>query len=185
MKKVDAATIHELRKGNERAFNTVIDAYYKSIWLYFHKNTNRHEIADELSNDTFNRLWKYRRNLDAEQGVEAYLRRIAHSILQDWLKEMEKEKKQMAGYSQDRLKDDYEVGGEDALHARMDLTILVDKLGVVLPEKRCRIFVMSRILGMNYEEIAQELSISKATVRNQLIKAKKTMAALGGFGRFL
>lgn len=185
MERLDINTINEFRKGNEKAFNVVIDRYYKNIWLYFQKKTNRHEIAEELTNDTFNRLWKYRRNVDIEQGVESYLRKIAYGLCQDWLKEIEKEKKQMADYSADLLNDVPEEGGEDALNARMDLTTLVDRIAVVLPEKRGRIFLMSRMLGMSYEEIAQELSISKATVRDHLVKAKRTMTSSADLHKYM
>ncbi|MGJ1312214.1 RNA polymerase sigma factor [Sphingobacterium lactis] len=184
MESLDINTINELRKGNQKAFNLVVDKYYKNIWLYFFKKTNSHEIADELTNDTFNRLWDYRRKIDADQGVEAYLRQIAYGIFHNWLKKYEREKKQMAEYSADHLKNEPATDGEDALHARMDLATVVDRLTNVLPEKRCQIFLMSRMHGMSYEEIAHELAISKATVRDHLVKAKKTMSELGGFWKF-
>jgi RNA polymerase sigma-70 factor (ECF subfamily) len=42
-----------------------------------------------------------------------------------------------------------------------------------LPEKRKRIFQMSRFDGLNTTEIAEELSLSKKTVENQLHIALK------------
>lgn len=185
MKNIDTNTVKELIKGNQKAFNCVVDRYYKSIWLYFHQKTKRHEIADELTNDVFNRVWKYRNKIDANHGgIEAYLRQIAYRIFMDWRQQVDKEKKHMADYSADYVRDDHTVGGEDALNARMDLTTISERLTGVLPEKCGRAFLLSRVHGMSYEEIAEEMSISKDTVRNHLIKAKKALSKWSGLWKY-
>lgn len=181
MENLDKSIIHELRKGSPKAFNLVVCTYQKNIWLYFRQKTNNAEIAEELTNDTFNRLWDYRHKIDAEQGVETLLRQIAYGFFQNWLKKYEREKKQMADYSADLLHEQPASDGEGATHARMDLAIIVDKLAVILPEKRCQVFLMARIHGMSYEEIADKLAISRATVRDHLVKAKKVMSELDKF----
>lgn len=182
MESTDINTAEELSKGNVKAFNRVVDRYYKNIWLYFKKKTSRHEIADELANDTFDRLWKYRGKIDTD--LAAYLRQIAYNIFQDWQKDTEKERKQMADYLSDYRQSDEQTGGQDALNAQMDTAIIVDKLALVLPKKRCQVFLMSRMHGMSYEEIANALSISKATVKDHLVKAKKTISEMGGFWKY-
>lgn len=182
MESTEINTAEDLNNGDLKAFNQVVDRYYKNIWLYFKKKTNRHEIADELANDTFDRLWKYRAKIDTD--LAAYLRQIAYTILQDWQKETEREKKQIAEYLSDYRQNDEQTGGEDALNAQMDMTIIVDRLALVLPEKCCQVFLLSRMHGLSYEEIAQELSISKATVRNHLIKAKKILSTLGSLWNY-
>ncbi len=178
MENADLSIVDELRKGSQKAFYLIVKKYHKQLWLYFKQKTNSHEIAEELTNDIFNRLWDYRSKLDTERSLDALIREMCRGRFCKWLAKYEREK---------RLKNDYfaayptkeeEMGGEEALHASMDLSIMVDKLTLVLPKKRCQVFLMSRMHGMSYEEIAEQLSISKATVKDHLIKAKKTLAVM-------
>jgi RNA polymerase sigma-70 factor (ECF subfamily) len=116
--------------------------------------------------------------------LEAYIRQIARNIFTDWLQQTEKEKQQQADYAAEYLNGEHRTGGEDALNARMDLAVIVDMLAGVLPEKCCRAFVLSRFHGWSYQEIAEEMSISKDTVRNHMIKAKKILAKLGNLWKY-
>ena len=181
---MDSSTVDELIKGSQRAFNLIVERYQKQLWLYFKQKTNSHEIAEELTNDTFSRLWDYRGKLDKDKSLEALLREMARGRFSKWLDKYEKEKKQMADYREDYREHDQQTGGQDALNARMDMAIIVDKLALVLPKKRCQVFIMSRMHGMSYEEIAEALSISKATVKDHLVKAKKTISELGAFWKY-
>lgn len=176
MESIDIYTAEELSRGDVRAFNRVVDRYYKNIWLYFKKKTGRHEIADELTNDAFDRLWKYRDRIDTD--LAAYLRQISYSIFLDWQRETEKERRQMAEYLSEYRQSEEQTGGQDALNAQLDMAYMVNKLAHVLPKKRCQVFLMSRMHGMSYDEIAKALSISKATVKDHLVKAKKKIAEM-------
>lgn len=52
---------------------------------------------------------------------------------------------------------------------------LLKKVIQLLPEQRKRIYQLKYQQGYSYEEIAEELSISKHTVRNQMAKALETI----------
>ncbi|MFZ4262778.1 RNA polymerase sigma factor [Sphingobacterium sp. HJSM2_6] len=178
MESTDSSVVDELRKGSQKAFNLIVKKYNKQLWLYFKQKTNSHEIAEELTNDIFNRLWDYRSKLDTEKSLDALIREMTRGRFCKWLEKYEREKRLKNDYLIATLTNDEHTGGEDALNASMDLTIMVDKLTLMLPKKRCQVFLMSRMQGMSYEEIAAQLSISKATVKDHLIKAKKTISVL-------
>jgi len=181
---MESNTADELRQGNPRALTLVVQRYGKSIYSYFLKKTRYPEFAEELTNDTFNRLWTYRKKIVDIQTIEAYLWSLAQSNFQNWLTKSEREKKQMADYSEDYRRNDEQTGGEDTLNARMDMAIIVDRLNLILPEKCCQVFLLSRMHDMSYEEIAEKLSISKDTVRNHLIRAKKLLSGLGSLWNY-
>lgn len=62
------------------------------------------------------------------------------------------------------------VGPEDAVASRMDLDALLRALEA-LPRRTQRIFLLSKIDGMTYPQIARGLNISVSTVEKEMISA--------------
>jgi RNA polymerase sigma-70 factor (ECF subfamily) len=60
----------------------------------------------------------------------------------------------------------------------MDIEAIFAFLASQLPPKTRQVFLMSRLQGMTYSEIAQELEISVKTVENQMGNALKKMRDL-------
>lgn len=56
----------------------------------------------------------------------------------------------------------------DAIDNTKELNIILLRILDKLPEKRAKVFRMSRLEGYKNEEIAQELGISKSTVENHI-----------------
>jgi RNA polymerase sigma factor (sigma-70 family) len=62
------------------------------------------------------------------------------------------------------------VGPEDAVASRMDLDALLRSLQT-LPRRTQRIFLLSRVDGMTYPQIARKLGVSVSTVEKEMISA--------------
>lgn len=162
--------------GDEKSFGQIFNTYSRNIWLYFYQNTRSRETTEELVNNTFVRLWQYRNNIDAEQGVKKYLHKIARSIFYNWLTQVSRDTKMKQEYASS-----YQEAVEDKsgqLNANIDFKTLLNEVEILLPEKRRKVFLMSRISELSYAEIANQLSIGKETVKDHISKASQTLAAL-------
>ncbi|WP_069658901.1 RNA polymerase sigma factor [Arcticibacter eurypsychrophilus] len=184
MESLETNIIKRFIEGDEKAFELVFNLFSRNIWLYFYQNTHSREITEELVQDTFIRLWNYRNNIDQEQGVKKYLNQIARSIFYNWLQELAKEKKKEVAYADYCNKDDSEVKCED-VYSRMDINSLIEKTHSILSEKRRKVFLMSRVHGLSYDEIATQLSIGKETVKDHISKATRKLSVLNQSGEYL
>ena len=66
---------------------------------------------------------------------------------------------------------------EEAVDEANELKAAIDQAIAALPEKCRHIFLLSRRAGMSYQEIAEELAISKKTVEVQMGIALKRLRA--------
>lgn len=177
MENLTKEVIKAFIEGDEKSFSHVFNAYSRNIWLYFYQNTRSKETTEELVNNTFVRLWQYRANIDAEQGVKNYLNKIARSIFYNWLTQVARDAKLKQEYA-NSYKDATAEDRSGQLNANIDFKTLLTQVEVMLPEKRRKVFLMSRISELSYAEIANQLSIGKETVKDHISKASQTLAIL-------
>jgi RNA polymerase sigma factor (sigma-70 family) len=171
--------MHELtalKKGSEAAFVNVYYEFHKKVFRFFLKRTNNHEIARELAQEAFIKLWKGRRNLSESYPIDTQLFTIAGSTLVDHFRRQAQVRKRMVPL-QDKAGEELVSPGSGSLRSFE----AVDYLKVVvrdLPPARKKIILLKMAAGYTNKEIAAELSISEKTVEDHVTKALRHIRAL-------
>lgn len=171
-----------LRLADEEAFRQVYDGHHRKLLWYCWKFTKSREIAEELVQDVFVKLWEQREKIHPDTSFGAYLRTLAkHRVLNHLKKEalradFEKAKKQSA----EETTESAERGLEYANYLELAQAAMLR-----LPPQRQLIFKMSRQDEMSNEEIAAALGLSKNTVKSQVGKALKFLRSSLGLSSSL
>jgi len=156
--------ILKIKKGSEYAFRELYDLYFYKVANYAYKMLHSKEDATEVAQDVFVRLWNKREQLDTEQSVEGLVFRITKFIAIDRLRKQQ-HLPQTFGISS--AIDMSERSLENKFLDEELFNIYEQVLGR-LPEKRRRIFQLSRDEHLSYKEIALRLNISIKTVEAQI-----------------
>lgn len=163
----------QIADGNEQAFRLVYLHYYKKLYgVIFHTTKSAH-ITDEILQETFSRLWEHRYTLAEKEYNGSWLFRVAANLAYDYLRKAAYEKKLYT-----LLLENQATSSTDNVTRHMeqyDSTGLLHEAVSRLPEQRQLIFRLSRMQGLNHQEIADQLALSPHTVRNQLVKALKSV----------
>ncbi|AYD47629.1 MAG TPA: RNA polymerase sigma-70 factor [Arachidicoccus soli] len=153
--------IKDISKGDEQAFQKLF-MYYKdkvySIALVYSENSND---AEEVVQDIFLRIWKYRAKLMEINNLEAWLITITRNSSLTLLKKRALESKRKEGlsdYFPKYINDTTYLIEEKQLQG-----ILEEALKHLSPRQR-KIFELSKIQGKDRTSIAQSLGLSPATV---------------------
>jgi RNA polymerase sigma-70 factor (ECF subfamily) len=153
-----------LKEGNHQAFTDVYDKWKRKVYYYCLKRTQDTEAAKDLTQQSFIKLWKYRRQLDESISLERQLFQKVRQVYLDWLKKEAQRRKYFADSPDTKENSSvYQMNAE----LRSTLSAALNQL----PEKRKKIFELKHIHGYTYKEIAEALGISIKTVDNQLLKA--------------
>ena len=132
------------------------------------------DIAEDLAQDVFVRLWEKRESLNITSSIGAYLRRMA---INEGISHLRKNKKVSFEEFDKSQHADVVMSAEDA-YLGQELKHKIQSAIDTLPP-RCRIiFQLSRHEELTYKEIAQKLDISVKTVENQMGKALKILREL-------
>lgn len=163
---MDAQIAVALQSGDYEAFADVFENYWEKVFSYLSKKTNSTEVAKDLTQLVFIKLWKYRTSLSDSIPLNDQIFRKTKQVFIDWLRQ-EMRRRQHIADSVDIP--DLQVAAPD--HDRLDIRNDVANAIRLLPPKRKEIFELRHIYGYSYKEIAELLGISTKTVDSQLTKA--------------
>lgn len=156
--------IQELRGGNQDAFTHIYRLFFSKFRNYFHHYTGRYDIAEELANDVFLKLWLYHSQLPDIQNMESYLFIMSRNELFNHLK---KQKKEAMVYQ--RVTDKQEVVLDPAVQevykqAMNEYQLCLNQLDA----EHKKIFLLSREEGLTYAQIATYMGMSVKMVKRRM-----------------
>jgi len=153
------------------AFEDLFKLYYAPLVSYACKYVSSVDIAREIVQDFFVKLYEKRQTLTIGVSVKSYLYRSVFNSCINYINQRNIQDKHLKNIDLDR--DD-----EENLESEMNTVELQHKIYEVieeLPTKCRRIFKMNRLEGLKNEEIAAQLNLSKRTVETQISKALKIL----------
>lgn len=156
-------TVVALRNGDAKAFEEIFTAYFGKVKYFIRGLVKSEEDAEELAQDIFVRLWLKRSSLDPGKSLNAYIYKMARNASFNFLKS----KLIHETYIRENPADESEYTTEQQLIAR-ETALLIEMTVSRMPAQRQVIYRMSRNEGIQNEEIAIRLGISRKTVENQL-----------------
>ncbi|WP_212000707.1 RNA polymerase sigma-70 factor [Chitinophaga sp. HK235] len=158
------------------AFEGLFKAHYAALCTFAFDFVNRHELAEEIVQDTFLRIWERYDELDIRISAKAYLYRAVQNNCLNYIK-------------QDRIKARYGHELLQQLESRIalmnmpaapspaerlehsELEQMAEKAIGKLPPQCQDIFRLSRFEQLSYPEISRQLGISVNTVKTQMTRA--------------
>jgi RNA polymerase sigma-70 factor (ECF subfamily) len=168
----DRVIINNIKTGDKKAFDSLFCKYYAALCYYAEKILRRQDLAEGIVQELFIRLWENKNAFQVESGIKPYL---YSSVKNRCIDEIRKQQVR-DNYLKEKQQDP-----EDLLVEKEDKEMQAERLRAVkkaineLPEQRKKIFKMSRLLGLKYNEIAETLDISPKTVENQMGFALKQL----------
>ena len=169
-----AATLETAKEkgANELSLDAIAARYRAPLLTFFLRRTNPAD-AEDLVQETFMRLLRMQ-DMRSIKNIEAFLFRIAGNLLRDRARHLTTVRKHIdAGVEADKAS---EVSRpERVLQNRETLQALLQGLDV-LSEKTRDIFLLHRLEGMKYAEIAEFYGISASAVEKHMIKALARVA---------
>jgi len=165
-------TIVALKAGDESAFRRVFDLNFRKLYTFSFRLLKNKEQAEEVVHDTLMNVWMNRERLNPEFPIAPYLYTITRRLALNALRQIATSQKAI-----DQLWLNMEKVSNDTEESilKEDLQRFTEAALVNLPPQQQQIFRMSRFDGMNYDEIAEKLNISRNTVKNHLVAALKTL----------
>ncbi|TDQ78294.1 RNA polymerase sigma factor [Sphingobacterium yanglingense] len=148
---------------DEESFKEVFNKYYDRIYSGFYKKTQSYEVAQDLSQQTFIKFWKYRDTYTVDLTIEIQLFRKGKLVFIDWLRKEAKERQLI-----DNLKRNDTIPMNDlSLDMRDSLNHAISQLSAV----RREVFKLAYIEGYSHKEIAEKMNISVRTVETHIYKS--------------
>lgn len=163
--------VEKVINGDPVAFTTLYETYAGKLCNYFSSYIKRRDIAEELTQDIFTKLWTVRSTLKKDVPFEGFLFLMARNHVYNYLKRQLKAQT-IADQIQFTQVDDL-----DPLEMQSYKDTLKEYqkcLSELEPQQR-KIFLLNREQGLTYAQIAHELGLSVKTIEFHMSKTLKIL----------
>lgn len=146
-------------------YQEVFNEHFQAIRNYIYFKTSDPDMADDLAQDTFIKLWENRAKID-RKTLKAYLYTIAGNLSINQLKRQQLQYK-FARSTVHRVDDQ----SPEYLAQMKEYEQKLQKVISEIPEGSREVFLMNRLEDMKYREIAERLGISVKAVEKRMSRA--------------
>jgi RNA polymerase sigma-70 factor (family 1) len=159
--------------SDEKAFETLFRKQFARLHKFSMQYVHNSEQAEEVVNDVFVKLWKYRQSLQTIANSESYLFAAVKNQSLNYIKKFSTLR--ISLNSEKNLSVlEYKSTAEDDLEWK-SLVIQLNSVVDNLPEQCRKIFKLVREEGFKPAEVAKVLNLSVRTVETQLYRATKRL----------
>lgn len=158
--------------GDEDAFRQLFSKYHQQLGIHIFRITNSVDIAEEIVQDVFLKIWISREALARVHNFKAYLFVISKNYTLNCLRKLSRERIH---------KKEWEDNSVNILTSESDsfniYYSLLDEAIDQLPPQQQKVYLLSRHERLRYAEIAHRLNISCETVKKYLQIATASITA--------
>lgn len=167
----DEALMRAVREGEVRHLATLFDRYHPVLFDFLNRMTGRRDVAEDLVQDVFVRILKYRATWRDGARFETWVFSIARNARADHFAR----RGAVEPLSDEALdRPDLAPGPEGLLEQEHDEARLRAAL-MSLREDRRELIVLARYQGMKLEAIAELLGIDTGAVKVRIHRAVKEL----------
>jgi RNA polymerase sigma-70 factor (ECF subfamily) len=155
--------IAKIAKKDQNAFQTFFYIYKNRLYYYFYKLLENQEDAEELTMETFFRIYRNAGTFRGESKVSSWVFGIARRVCLEHLKEKNKSIKTLELYEGDAVSEGSPINEDVELVRKA-----IEKLA---PYER-EVLFLAYYEELPYEDIAKVLDIPVGTVKSRVFNAK-------------
>jgi len=178
----DEELIKEIKADNMFAFDVLYKKYCKRVFKFGFSILKSTEEAENLMQDVFLNLWENRHKVEKDSSIKSYVFTITYNSAISIIRKKSRES-QFFEY----LKSIQETT-ERPVNEEIEYNELAKKLDEIinaLPQRQKEVYMLHRVEGLKFSEIAERLNISVNTIENHMSRALKTIRKKLGHYSFI
>lgn len=157
--------VTRLSNNDESCFQEVYEKYSFKVYCFVKKYAKQDADAEDITQNVFIHLWKYREKLNSETPLESILFKSSKQEISKWYK---KQNRILLSDEQEFLVDLDDTGYDDEeFEIKMKV---IENLLHEIPERRRKIFILHKFDDLSYKEIAKKMNMTTGAVANQISK---------------
>jgi RNA polymerase sigma-70 factor (family 1) len=162
----------KISEGDSIAFGYLFDRYYDQIYSTSFRYLKVHDLAEDMVQSSFLKIWEKRISLPKVDRFDHYLFRVAHNEMADHFRKHSKRAKHIQ-----RIRElfEEETGSpEELLITKQKRELIADVISNLPPQQQTA-YKLSRDEGLPYQEIADRMHLSINTIKVHISQALKKL----------
>jgi len=180
-------TIERIQSGDRLAFKQIVESHKKMVYYLAYDLTGNHQDAEDLSQETFIKMYNSISKFRGEAKLTTWLRKITVNLYLD----MKRSKLYKSQKLQDSIEDkEFEINtpqSQSNAEIKTDMNIISEKIRSSLHKlspKEKTIFIMRHYQEMKISEISESMNVAVGTVKSLLFRSvQKLQQSLAPYRR--
>ena len=173
-KATDNHLMEQVRDGNAEKLTILFERYNVMLYNFFLRLTSNRSISEDLVQDVFFRILRYRHTYRGESKFTIWMYQISRNAHVDYLR---KRKEEIPLDEQWTVPLSREQTPAENLEQVEKITLLRQAMAK-LPLKKREILVLSRFQNLKYREIAELLGCNTGTIKAHVHRATKELGKI-------
>jgi RNA polymerase sigma-70 factor (family 1) len=168
----DEELMQEIKADNMFAFDILYKKYSNRLYKFGYSIIKSQEETENLIQDVFLSLWENRNKVVKDSSIKSFLFTIAYNSAISILR---KKIKESAFIEHLMSLQEINVEPVNVELEYNDLTKKLDEIINELPQRQKEVYMLHKVEGLKYSEIAERLNISVNTIETHMSRALKTI----------
>lgn len=171
------ALIERCLNGDQEAWEAIVRLYWRKVFNVAYKFVGRHDLAEDLTQDVFLKLYKSLDTFDRRANFQTWLISVSRNLCIDHYRSVRKEREmvnrdvdasELAPVSPD-------MAADTRLEQRDRVVLLRQALEKLAPTLRTAVMLRD-IQELSYQEIADRLHLPEGTVKSRINRGRTELA---------
>lgn len=168
----DEVLLERVLRGDDRAFEKLVEKYKKRIYYLAYKMTRDHDSADELAQESFVKAYQALSSFKKGYSFYTWIYRICVNLTINFLK------REKYTVSTDYISDKDLLPFANNVSNQLEKMITSEQAAVVkqaletLPPDQKAVFILKTFDNMTYEQMAHVMGCSIGTIMSRLYRAR-------------
>ncbi|MDQ2947091.1 MAG: RNA polymerase sigma factor [Acidobacteriota bacterium] len=167
----DSALMEEVRQGDLASLAILFERHHRGLFNFFVHVNGRRDVSEDLVQDVFIRILKYKKSYRSDRSFTAWMYQIARNAQIDSVQR----------HRNEVSIGDFDFGSasnmDENLKQKQELVLLRRALARLPIEKR-ELLVLSRFQNMKYEEIGAILGCDVGAVKVRVYRAVRALGQI-------
>lgn len=176
----DEALMAQVRDGDLRKLALLFERHHRSLYNFFRHMNGDPDLSQDLTQEVFFRILRYRQSYDSKRPFTAWMYQIARNTNTEAAQKRRGELRLVATRSGDEEPPEPangQPGVDETLGRRQQLELLQQAMNQLSVEKR-ELLVLSRFQNLKYESIAELLGCDAGAVKVRVFRAVRSLGRI-------
>jgi RNA polymerase sigma factor (sigma-70 family) len=169
----DNQIMKRVRDGELDHLGLLFERYHRMLFSFFYNRNKDRQLSQDLVQNVFVRVLKYRHRYRGEGEFKHWLFHIARNVGTDHYRKKKNRRADSIDDWKNQISDHSDSPAQSMIHQEQ-MTQLKKALDRLDPEKK-EVLLLSKLEGLRYKEIGHRLGCSEGAVKVKVYRALKAL----------
>lgn len=167
--------ILKLKQADQAAWKIFVEQYQDKLYQTAYSFTRSSDLAADLVQEIFLVVFQKIYSFRQQSHIGTWLYRIATNVAINYVRKNSRHFVEKSEFNLEKLTEQFKSPSADFIQEQKEKQKQIYQALIKLPPRQMKVFVLHKINGMSYREIAEILNISVSSVESLIHRARKNL----------